>query len=243
MHAVGLSVDPPSYSHYEPGSSLYGDSDLYYDNLLDPYGWSYNEYHPVSSSKLNANAPEFVLPQEASISNEDTGEELSREELPSEASMPLEASMPSEASSPCREASPRPVSPLVPSKSLSESHAVSPSHRRPPTPSKPLKSISPIKPISPVKSISPVKPTPSKKDRFPATTQSNPPAAKISAKPKPRHLDKPKKKRLRTKQRNAPDSSPIPDTTSIPAETHSLWYFLGSAAYVFSHAILEGTCR
>ena len=80
MHAVGLSVDPPSYSHYEPGSSLYGDSDLYYDNLLDPYGWSYNEYHPVSSSKLNANAPEFVLPQEASVSNEDTGEELSREE-------------------------------------------------------------------------------------------------------------------------------------------------------------------
>ena len=249
MHAVGLSVDPPSYSHYEPGSSLYGDSDLYYDNLLDPYGWPYNEYHPVSSSKLNANAPEFVLPQEASISNEDTGEELSREELPLEVSLPSEASMPSEASSPCREASPRPVSPLVPSKSLSESHAVSPSHRLPPTPSKPLKSISPIKPISParpispVKSISPAKPTPSKKDRFPATTQSNPPAAKISAKPKPRHLDKPKKKRLRTKQRNAPESSPIPDTTSIPAETHSLWYFLGSAAYVFSHAILEGTCR
>ena len=348
MHGVELRVDQPSFSHYDPGSSLYGDSDLYCDNLLDPYGWSYNEYHPVSS-KLNANAPEFVLPREASASCGESEEESSRggdvsvkEVAPDEVSSlvhpsspvhcssprrvssPVTVSSPIRVSSPVHSVSPKSVSPKSVSPKSVSPKSVSPKSVSPKSVSP--KSVSP-KSISP-KSISPKSVSPAivsptdisphtsespKRDISPAPSpdrsQSSPirnhqsinhpsinhqsinhqsinhqsinhqsinhqsinhqsinhqsinqstnhpptnqplnhPPTKNThithtpAKSKPRHADKPKKKRLRTKQRIAPDPSPIPDTTTLPAEPHSLWYFLGSVAYVLSHAILEGS--
>ena len=309
MHGVELRVDQPSFSHYDPGSSLYGDSDLYCDNLLDPYGWSYNEYHSVSSSKLNANAPEFVLPREASASCGESEEESSRggdvsvkEVAPDEVSSLVHPSSPVHCSSPRRVSSPVTVS--SPIRVSSPVHSVSPKSVSPksvspksvspaivsPTDISPHTSESPKRDISPAPSpdrsqSSPIRNHQSinhpsinhpsinhqsinhqpinhpsinhqsinhqsinQSTNHPPTNQplNHPPTKNTHithtpAKSKPRHADKPKKKRLRTKQRIAPDPSPIPDTTTLPAEPHSLWYFLGSVAYVLSHAILEGS--